>query len=147
MDAAGNSDEKHDQQICHVQCYTMGLTSRYVELYFSNYLQHKTKINEQLCSGERKWARASQILWISLPLTIKWERIKLATELATSHLSSACKALYSPRKTWSSAKLRLHSSQTEDIPTVFPELFCKSLLTPVYIHWNWTKYIQGLVNT
>lgn len=48
-------------QICHVWCYILGLTSRSGELCFSNYLQYKTKINEQLCSGEGKWVRSSQI--------------------------------------------------------------------------------------
>lgn len=58
MEDAGNTDEKHDHT--DLPLYMLGLTSRSREL--SNYLQYKTKINWQLCSGEGKWVRSSQIL-------------------------------------------------------------------------------------
>lgn len=53
MEDAGNPAAMRSMttEICHVQCYMLGLTSKSGELCFSNYLQYKTKINEQLCSG------------------------------------------------------------------------------------------------
>lgn len=101
-------------RICHLWWYMLGFTSRLEELCFFNYSYYETKTDQQLCSGEGKWVRSSQFLRIPLPLTVKQDRIKLATELATSRVSSACRTLNS-HKGKQSLRRKLRQAETSQL--------------------------------
>lgn len=141
-------------QILHLWCCMLGFTSRFGELCFCNYRNESR-------SAALQWGEGvGEILTIFVnfpPLDSKMRRNKIGCRIG--YFPCVVRLLItvqSQRKslcTGSSVKLRLASSWSEDIPTVFPELFpngpiyaCAHPLICYIGEGNWTKHMQGLVD-